>query len=52
MDNDINGSLMDTLSKRFGEANSFMLTEQYRMNKKIMELVAYFLKRRKVICSF
>ncbi|OZC07396.1 hypothetical protein X798_05624 [Onchocerca flexuosa] len=41
MDN-IDNSLMDTLSKRFGEANSFMLTEQYRMNKKIMEWPSSF----------
>ncbi|VDK89206.1 unnamed protein product [Litomosoides sigmodontis] len=39
---DINNTLMDTLSKRFGEANSFMLTEQYRMNKKIMEWPSLF----------
>ncbi|KAL3982997.1 AAA domain family protein [Acanthocheilonema viteae] len=39
---DINNSLMDTLSKRFGEANSFMLTEQYRMNKKIMDWPSSF----------
>ncbi|KAM3725298.1 DNA-binding protein [Dirofilaria immitis] len=42
---DIGSSLMDTLSRRFGEANSFMLTEQYRMNKKIMEWPSsYFYK--------
>ncbi|VIO87696.1 Regulator of nonsense transcripts 1 homolog, putative [Brugia malayi] len=39
---DISNSLMDTLSKRFGEANSFMLTEQYRMNRKIMEWPSSF----------
>uniref|UniRef100_A0A0R3RYS8 Helicase ATP-binding domain-containing protein n=1 Tax=Elaeophora elaphi TaxID=1147741 RepID=A0A0R3RYS8_9BILA len=38
----ISSSLMDTLSKRFGAANSFMLTEQYRMNKKIMEWPSSF----------
>lgn len=47
---DINNTLMDTLSKRFGEANSFMLTEQYRMNKKIMELVAHLFWNSN--CSF
>ncbi|VDM98223.1 unnamed protein product [Thelazia callipaeda] len=35
-------SLMDTLSKRFDQSNSFMLTEQYRMNKKIMEWPSSF----------
>ncbi|EFO18850.2 hypothetical protein LOAG_09644, partial [Loa loa] len=39
---DISNSLLDTLSKRFGETNSFMLTEQYRMNKKIMKWPSSF----------
>uniref|UniRef100_A0A915PY68 Helicase ATP-binding domain-containing protein n=1 Tax=Setaria digitata TaxID=48799 RepID=A0A915PY68_9BILA len=38
----ISSSLMDTLSRRFGDTNSFMLTEQYRMNKKIMEWPSSF----------